>query len=124
MIFTIQLAPNTLHDLELDLVTCMLTNSLIDLGIHCILFVLVKRMSMKLLNISWCIAYRTHRAVLFEALSKSIGLVSLVNSKYVCKLLLYGDPKYSWNTNKMIIEATIEYLLTSKRFDVPLIHDQ
>ena len=124
MIFTIQLALNTLHDLELDLVTCMLTNSLIDLGIHCILFVLVKTMSMKLLNISCCIAYRTHRAVLCEALSKSIGLVSLVNSKYVCKLLLYGDPKYSWNTNKMIIEATIEYLLTSKRFDVPLIHDQ
>ena len=72
----------------------------------------------------YCPAYRTHRAVVFEALSKSIGLVSLVNSKYVCKLLLYGDPKYSWNTNKMIIEATIEYLLTSKRFDVPLIHDQ
>ena len=69
----------------------------------------------------FCQNYRIHRKQLFSSLSKCISLVTLVNDKYVCEMLLYGDPKYNWLTNKEIIKATIQFILTSKRFDTALI---
>ena len=61
------------------------------------------------------------RSVLFENLRKIISLVSLISSKYTCNLLLYGDHIYDTNTNKMIILETIQYLISTKRFDKPFI---
>ena len=68
-----------------------------------------------------CPNHAACRSVLFENLRKSISLVTLISSKYTCNLLIYGDPTYDTHTNKMIILATIQFLISSKRFDQPLI---
>ena len=70
-----------------------------------------------------CPCHVTSREVLFETLRKHISLVTLVNPKYTCDLLLYGDSRYKWDTNKEIIKATIEFILSSERFDQPLIQN-
>ena len=70
-----------------------------------------------------CPNHMTCREVLFETLRKHISLVTLINPKYTCNLLLYGDFRYHWDINKEIIKATIEFLISSKRFDQPLIQD-
>lgn len=62
----------------------------------------------------FCPNYKTHRKQLFTSLSQHISLVSLVNAKYTCDILLYGDSKYNWLINKEIIKATMQFILTSK----------
>ena len=70
-----------------------------------------------------CPNHMTCREVLFETLRKHNSLVTLINPKYTCNLLLYGDFRYHWGINKEIVKATIEFLISSKRFDQPLIQD-
>ena len=69
----------------------------------------------------YCPDYAAPRQHLFDSLRKSTNLVTFVNTKYICDLLLYGDSKYTWNTNKEILKATIKFVISSKRFDNPLI---
>ena len=71
----------------------------------------------------YCPSHIASREVLFETLKKYISLVTLVNPKYTCDLLLYGDSRYKWDANKEIIKATIEFILSSKRFDQPFIQN-
>ena len=71
----------------------------------------------------YCPSHITSREVLFETLKKYISLVTIVNPKYTCDLLLYGDSRYKWDANKEIINATIEFILPSKRFDQPFIQN-
>ena len=71
----------------------------------------------------FCLSYSDPRKQLFNSLCKTISLVTFVNTQYICDLLLYGDPKSNSCTNKEIIEATMEYILSSKRFDTQLIEN-
>ena len=71
----------------------------------------------------YCPSHITSREVLFETLNKYISLVTLVNPKYTCELLLYGDSRDKWDVNKEITKATIEFILSSKRFDQPFIQN-
>ena len=48
-------------------------------------------------------------------------IVSLSSSAYTCNLLLYGNPCYDFHTNKNILEPTISFIISNKRFDGPLI---
>ena len=36
-----------------------------------------------------------------------ISLVTLISREYICELLLYGNPKYDSQTNKIISESAI-----------------
>ena len=59
--------------------------------------------------------------MLFETLRKYISLVTLVNPKYTCDLLLYGDSKYQWDTNKEIIKAVkVNYVLEQTSLELIL----
>ena len=71
----------------------------------------------------FCPNYCSPRKHFFNSLSDHISLVSFVNAKKTCDLLLYGDKNLNWNTNREIIKATIEFILMSKRFDIPLIEN-
>ena len=42
------------------------------------------------------------------------------NDNSICKTLLFGNPAYNDLTNTNILNATIDYILTSKRFDESL----
>ena len=39
----------------------------------------------------------------------------------VTETLLYGDSSYDDTNNTLIMNATMEFLFASKRFDVPLV---
>ena len=69
----------------------------------------------------FCSYYKGPRQQLFISLCKNISLLTFVNPQHICNLLLYGDPKLCLDTNKQIIKATMEFLISSKRFDTPLI---
>ena len=43
------------------------------------------------------------------------------NDLKVTKTLLYGDSSYDDTNNTLIMNATMEFLFASKRFDVPLV---
>ena len=50
-----------------------------------------------------------------------VSLLTLTSSAYTYNLLLYGNPCYDFNTNKKILELTISFIISSKRFDDLLI---
>ena len=49
-----------------------------------------------------------------------VSLLILTTSAYTCNLFLYGNPCYDFHTNKTILELTISFIISSKRFDGPL----
>ena len=104
--------------------TCKLISSPIIFRAHLIHSVLAHFIKKRLLDITYYIALATtSREVLFETLKKYISLVTLVNPKYTCDVLLYGDSRYKWHANKEIIKATIEFILLSKIFDKSFIQN-
>ena len=68
-----------------------------------------------------CPNYTLIRSELFAKLRTFISLLTLTSSSYTCNLLLFGNPNYDFYTNKKILEITICFITTSKRFLVPLI---
>ena len=44
--------------------------------------------------------------------------VTAMNTRELCDLLLYGDPKLNLIANRIIIEATISFIERSRRFGV------
>ena len=88
-----------------------------------LLLVLVPVGSLKLSNTTYFIALTTRliRSALFAKLRTFISLLTLTSSSYTCNLLLFGNPNFDFYTNKKILEITICFITTSKRFLVPLI---
>ena len=43
--------------------------------------------------------------------------IATLDEKSFTKLLLYGDGRYDWKTNKSIILASINFIYASKCFD-------
>ena len=69
----------------------------------------------------YCLSHNHRRIELFEKLRYIISLVTLISPTYACDLLLYGNPIYTPDINRKILELTIEFLISSKRFDGPFI---
>ena len=42
------------------------------------------------------------------------------NDSLITQILLFGDEKLSITDNKSVLEATIQFLISSGRFDLPL----
>ena len=68
-----------------------------------------------------CPTYSLMRAELFGKLRLIISLLTLISPSYTCNLLLYGNPSYDFHTNQKILELTISFILSSKRFEGPFI---
>ena len=63
-----------------------------------------------------CPMYDQMRNDLFDQLSEIPGLeLDNRNSKALCKLLPYGNPRFNNIANKLILEATISFILSSGR---------
>ena len=71
----------------------------------------------------FCPLYQSTRYELFGKLSFSniISLVTFISPTYTSQLLLFGSTLYSDNINRKILEATIDFVVSSKRFDYPLL---
>ena len=65
-----------------------------------------------------CRLYQHRRSKLFGNLRQIISLVSLVSPFFTYNLLLFGNSFYDDSTNCKILEATIAFIISTKRFDV------
>ena len=67
--------------------------------------------------------YSQLRYKLFEKLKLITSLLTLVSSLYLCNMLLYCNPFHDFHTKKKIVELTISFIISSKRFKPPFISD-
>ena len=66
-----------------------------------------------------CPLYDSLRSDLFSQLVDVPGLnTTTMNTRELCDLLLYGDPKLNLIANRILIEATISFIERSRRFDI------
>ena len=47
--------------------------------------------------------------------------IHLLDDLSISNLLLYGSGKYNFDTNTAILNLSLEFIVTTKRFDEPLI---
>ena len=64
-----------------------------------------------------CPRFSSQRRVLLDLVSKSVNFdIMRLSSKELCNSLLYGHSKCTIITNRVIIESTLEYIKSSRRF--------
>ena len=65
-----------------------------------------------------CPLYDQMRNDLFDQLSEIPGLeLDNLNSEALCELLLFGNPRFNNIANKLILEATISFILSTGRLE-------
>ena len=65
-----------------------------------------------------CPRFSSQRRVLLDQVSKSVDIdIMRLSSRELCNLLLYGHSDNNIVTNRIIIESTLNYIKTTKRFD-------
>ena len=65
-----------------------------------------------------CPRFSSQRRVLLDLVSSSVNVDTMrFSSKELCNLLLYGDPNFNILTNRVIIESTLRFIKTTKRFE-------
>ena len=63
-----------------------------------------------------CSNFINERHILFDNLRNLNICIFPLSSFHICKLLIYGDPKFSNELNRDIIISTIEFICSSDRF--------
>ena len=66
-----------------------------------------------------CHTYDAHRRDLFNSVNAMLlphGLISLSNEALL-QVILYGHQQLSFDSNAKILQATLEYIHASKRFE-------
>ena len=64
-----------------------------------------------------CQYYNDIRKTLLDTVKKITNIsVSNLSDEYLVNLLMYGNPSYSFEENKEIIEASINFIRSSERF--------
>ena len=72
----------------------------------------------------FCPQYNLIRSQLFEKLKKVISLATLISPSYPTNLFIYGNSSLHFRTNQQIIEHTINFIMSSKRFDGAIIRSE
>ena len=67
-----------------------------------------------------CHFFDNDRIILMNEIFNIDPDINLLDDISISNLLLYGSKKYSNEINKKILEISIKYILTSKRFEGPL----
>ena len=68
--------------------------------------------------------FREHLKGVLDKISKPIGLIhnfQPILPRFSTQILLFGDEKLSITASKSILEVTIQFLISSGRFDSPLL---
>ena len=68
-----------------------------------------------------CNLFHNERLILMNNLLNIDPDIHLLDEIAISNLLLYGDDKYNLNTNFKILTVSIDYILSTKRFDGPLL---
>ena len=68
-----------------------------------------------------CSNYSNERLTFLNIIRNIDSNILSKNDLKVTETLLYGDSSYDDTNNTLIMNATMEFLFASKRFDVPLV---
>ena len=68
----------------------------------------------------YCPNYSTYRYNLFDNLRQKEILILPYSRSYLVQILLYGNNKFNFASNKEILFCVINFIFNSKRFDGPL----
>ena len=68
-----------------------------------------------------CSNYSNERLSFLNTIRNIASNILSKNDLKVTETLLYGDSSYDDTNNTLIMNATMEFLFASKRFDVPLV---
>ena len=68
-----------------------------------------------------CQTYACLRRKLFDNLYNNNILLLPLEKSLIVQILLYGSDNYNPSMNKIIISTVIDFIIQSKRFEVPLI---
>ena len=67
-----------------------------------------------------CDNFSTHRQTLFDKINSIDSHILTDTDNNIVKILLYGNPSSEDLYNKEILNASIEYILSTERFNNPL----
>ena len=67
-----------------------------------------------------CPLFSDHRKILLDNIIELIGSISNFHDDYLINILLYGDESFKVDVYTSILHATIVFLISSERFDLPL----
>ena len=67
-----------------------------------------------------CPNFATQRQTLLNKVKSINSSILAENEDLVARTLLFGRPDFIYSTNKEIMNATISFILTNKRFNCPL----
>ena len=70
-----------------------------------------------------CINFSIQRKTLFDKLTELNIDVLTRNDDYIVKTLLLGQQDFDNATNKILLEATIDFITATERFDCPLLQE-
>ena len=67
-----------------------------------------------------CLNFSNERLTLFSKLQSTDGNILSKDDFRISKALLFGDDSFNDVKNSSVLTSSIEYTLSTKRFDVPL----
>ena len=67
-----------------------------------------------------CLNFSNERLTLFNKLQSTDGNILSKEDFRISKALLFGDDSFNDVKNSSVLTSSIEYTLSTKRFDVPL----
>ena len=67
-----------------------------------------------------CSNHHCARTTLFHKINQVSGTISRQSDSTIAKILLFGDNKLDFETNKIFLISTIEFISLTKRFRCPL----
>ena len=70
-------------------------------------------------HISYCTVIIAHLTLL-NSINEALGSITNLNEYTLVVILIFGDQSYTQVESSYIINAAIEYLVDSERFDGPL----
>ena len=68
-----------------------------------------------------CANFSIQRNTLFDELTELNINVLTINDDYIVKTLLIGHKDFDNATNKILLKATIDFIIATERFDCPLL---
>ena len=67
-----------------------------------------------------CRNYNTERQTLFDKIATIDANILKENENNLINILLFGKPNSDDCFNKQVLNASIEFILSTRRFDIPL----
>ena len=68
-----------------------------------------------------CQLFQTERRTLFNYIKEIDDNIITDHKNYLDQILLYGNERYRYDTNRMILLSALKFYIDSKRFDLPLL---